>query len=43
MILLTLFFTVINSWRIIFSFSPEQRDKITVIDSQRATKEDLKA
>lgn len=28
MIILTLFFTVIGSWKIIFSFSPEMRDKI---------------
>lgn len=28
MIILTLFFTVIGSWRIMYSFSPEMRDKI---------------
>lgn len=28
MIIMTLFFTVFGSWKIIFSFSPEMREKM---------------
>ena len=35
MILLTLFFTVIGSWKLIFSFSAEQKDKVKHFESSQ--------